>query len=233
LRLTQNGKPTAFQVANIAWKDDHVVAFGESFKKPETVASKEPNIHMNAAISIAEQHAGGTHNGHPPKLEYLMQPDDHLALVHVIQIRNDEAGTWYETYIDAHSGQPLFLNDFASHSTAGNFSGMYTVLPIPGDAMPPNGFKKITDPGDDTASPSIIAYPCWHSVSTVTTAGNNVIIYKNNDETSMTTQSSATLNFNYAFDASKGPSADTNLNAARVNAFYEYLPLFQQTIRIY
>ena len=48
--------------------------------------------------------------------------------------------------------------------------------------------------------------------------GNNVIAYKG-DTSSTTAQSSATLNFNYAVDATKMDPAD-NIDAARVNAFY-------------
>jgi extracellular elastinolytic metalloproteinase len=51
-------------------------------------------------------------------------------------------------------------------------------------------------------------------------SGNNCIAYKGDDDSSTTKQSSATLNFNYAFDASKEPTDTTNLDAARVNAFY-------------
>ncbi len=50
--------------------------------------------------------------------------------------------------------------------------------------------------------------------------GNNVIAYNLKDGTKYTTeQSSATLNFNYAMNATKTDPAD-NIDAARVNAFY-------------
>jgi extracellular elastinolytic metalloproteinase len=138
-------------VANIAWKNDRVVAFGHSFHKSgwrlvvrslpllidfsDSVASNIPAIGITAAIPLAEQHAVGTHNGHPPTLEYLMKPDGHLALVHVIQVQNDDAGTWHEVLIDAHSGDLLFLNDFVSHSTASNFDDLFATEPDNGSSI--------------------------------------------------------------------------------------------------
>ncbi|KAJ6627922.1 Fungalysin metallopeptidase-domain-containing protein [Mycena sp. CBHHK59/15] len=179
-------------------------------------ADQDEQLEVKAVIPLAQQELDGTHNGHPAKLEYLMKPDGHLVLAHVIQIQNEDTGTWYEVFMDAHSGQLLSLNDFNLTTE------QYTVLPIPGEAVPPDGFKMLTDPAHTVASPSIIADPGWYSVSTsstTTTAGNNVIAYKG-DQNSTTDQSSATLNFNYSFDASKDPTDANNLNAAHVNAFY-------------
>jgi extracellular elastinolytic metalloproteinase len=48
--------------------------------------------------------------------------------------------------------------------------------------------------------------------------GNNVVSYQG-DTSSTTSQSSDTLNFNYAMDATTKDPAD-NIDAARVNAFY-------------
>ncbi|KAJ7214927.1 Fungalysin metallopeptidase-domain-containing protein [Mycena pura] len=205
----ENKTALSYAVANIAWKNDRVVAFGQSFVDLTPVASSIATIDITTAIPMAEQHAVGTHTGHPTDLEYLMKPDGHLALAHVIQVQNEDAGARHEVFIDAHTGELLLLNDLWEQ---------YTVLPIPGDEVPPNGFKTLTDPADTTASPS-----GWHTVktsSTTTTAGNNCMVFKWDYEGSTTEQSSATLNFNYAFDASKEPTEDVNLNAARVNAFY-------------
>lgn len=129
---------------------------------------------------MAEQSLYGTYNGHPTKLEYLANPNGHLSLVHVIQIQNETAGTWYEAFLDAHSGQHLSSTNFVSHATVSTLSGIflqelthqvqqYTVLPVPGEAVPPDGFKVLTDPEDDVSSPSIIGYPGWHCVSTSST----------------------------------------------------------------
>jgi len=69
-----------------------------------------------------ENQLDGTRNGHPAKLEYLANPNGHLSLVHVIQIQNETSGTWYEAFVDAHSGQLLSLTDFVSHATASTLS---------------------------------------------------------------------------------------------------------------
>ncbi|KJA20476.1 hypothetical protein HYPSUDRAFT_203789 [Hypholoma sublateritium FD-334 SS-4] len=209
VKQTDNGVPIANAVANIAWKGDIVVAFGHSFVEKKSAADTSPRIEIPHAISTAELRLNGTHTGHPTKTQYLATSSGHLALVHAVQIENDDLGTHYEAFVDAHSGQLLSLTDF------------YTVLPTPGGAAPPDGFQVLTDPADKKASPSIIDWPGWHSVSTTsttTTEGNNVLSYKG-DTSSTTSQSSATLNFNYAMDATKTDPAD-NVDAARVNAFY-------------
>ncbi|KAJ7834402.1 Fungalysin metallopeptidase-domain-containing protein [Mycena leptocephala] len=231
VRQTHQANIIPFAPANIAWKNDRVVAFGHSFENlsgwrliarsltllmnsvddSDSVATNAASIDSTAAIPLAERHAIGTHNGHPPTVEYFKKPDGHLALVHVIRIQKDDAQTWHETFIDAHSGELLFLNDFVSHSS-------YTVLPIPGAARPSNGFKTLTDPADTTASPS-----GWHTVdstTTETTDGNNCTATKGTKSYKTTKQSSATLNFEYAFNASTEPTEATNLKAACVNAFY-------------
>ena len=72
-------------------------------------------LHIDTAIERAEHAMNGNHNGHPPKLEYFLHPDGHLALAHVIQIQNENLGTWVEAYIDAHSGDHLSSNNFVCH----------------------------------------------------------------------------------------------------------------------
>ena len=37
-------------------------------------------LHIDTAIERAEHAMNGNHNGHPPKLEYFLHPDGHLAL---------------------------------------------------------------------------------------------------------------------------------------------------------
>ncbi|KDR71794.1 hypothetical protein GALMADRAFT_229312 [Galerina marginata CBS 339.88] len=213
VQQTYDGVLIANAVANIAWRGDVVVAFGHSFVSRKSAASQSPGIEIQDAISVAERRLNGTHNGHPTKTQYLATSDGHLALVHAIQIENDELGTFYEAFVDAHSGQLLSLTDFVCDAS-------YTVLPTPGGAAPPDGFQTVTDPGDNTATPSIPVWWGWHAIGnicTTTTDGNNVVSYKG-DTSSTTSQSSATLNFNYGMDAAKNPP--DNIDAARVNAFY-------------
>ncbi|KDR73072.1 hypothetical protein GALMADRAFT_228748 [Galerina marginata CBS 339.88] len=200
-------------VANIAWRGDHVVAFGCSFKKMRSKANKNPTLSVESVKSTAESALNGTHNDHPTSLEYFVLPSGDLALAHVIQIQNKEADTRYDAFVDAHSGQLLSAIDYV-------WNGTYKVLPIPGQAEPPSGFQKVTDPQDDIASPL-----GWHTVgttSTTSTEGNNALVYKGG-ESKTTEQSSSPLIFDYPFKKDKEPNdtSDTdNLNAARVNAFY-------------
>lgn len=210
---TDSGVSIANAVANIAWRGDLVVSFGHSFVEKKSAAATSPRIEIHDAILAAEGLLNGTYTGHPTKTQYLATSNSHLALVHAIQIENENLGTFYEAFVDAHSGQLLSLTDFVCYAS-------YTVLPTPGGAAPPDGFQVLTNPEDNVASPSIIDWPGWHSVSTTrttTTAGNNVVSYKG-DISSTTSQSSDTLNFNYAMDDTKDPA--DNIDAARVNAFY-------------
>ena len=124
-------------VANIAWKGDLVVAFGHSFVKiigessqPQftnpliifvttedfiTSGNVDQILHIDTAIERAEDALNGKHNGHPPKLEYFLHPDGHLALAHVIQIQNENLGTWFKGFIDAYSGELLSSFNFVCH----------------------------------------------------------------------------------------------------------------------
>ncbi|KAH7332997.1 Fungalysin metallopeptidase-domain-containing protein [Rhizoctonia solani] len=52
-----------------------------------------------------------------------------------------------------------------------------------------------------------------------TTSGNNIISYKSST-TGVTSQSSATNNYDYEFNSNNAPTVNTNVDAARVNAFY-------------
>jgi len=47
-------------------------------------------------------------------VEYISKPDGSAALAHVIQIVNEQAGTWYEAFVDAHSGELLSVTDFVT-----------------------------------------------------------------------------------------------------------------------
>ena len=71
-------------------------------------------------------------------------------------------------------------NQFTCSET--DFRQQYTVLPTPGGAAPPDGFQDLTDPEDNAASPSIIDWPGWHSVSTTSTTRTewvtlNILVY--------------------------------------------------------
>ncbi|KAF5380174.1 hypothetical protein D9615_006215 [Tricholomella constricta] len=205
-----DGIPFANAVANIAYNhDDKVVAFGSSFVKPTSIASSTPSVSLEAAIAKAEEALDGKFNSHPATLEYLAKDDGSVVLTHVIQIQNESAGTWYQAFVDAHSGELVSIVDFVSQAS-------YLVLPITKEILT-QGFETLTDPQDLTASSL-----GWHnsgSGATTTTSGNNVLSYKGSTS-STTSQSSSPLNFIYPQSPSLSPTTTANVNAARVNAFY-------------
>lgn len=59
----------------------------------------------------------GKYNGWNATLEYLAHSDGSISLAHVVQIQSETTGTWYEAYIDAHSGELVSVTDFVSHAT--------------------------------------------------------------------------------------------------------------------
>lgn len=84
----------------------------------ESIASSTPTITVEAAISTAEKALDGKFNDHPASIEYLAKEDGTVALTHVVQIRNETAGTWYQAFVDAHSGELLSITDFVTQASA-------------------------------------------------------------------------------------------------------------------
>lgn len=106
--LLHSVTPSWRNVRSVCWD-----AFApDTLATAESAADKSPRINIRDAISAAERRLNGTHNGHPTKTQYLATSNGHLALVHAIQIENDDLGTSYEAFVDAHSGQLLSLTDF-------------------------------------------------------------------------------------------------------------------------
>lgn len=83
----------------------------------ENIASANATILLEDAISNAERLLNGRYNGHPATLQYFAKEDGSVALAHVLQIANDKAGTAFEAFVDAHSGEMLSATDFVAHAT--------------------------------------------------------------------------------------------------------------------
>lgn len=211
LSQQHNGVPFANAVANVAMRNNKVVAFGHSFVNSTSIADSEPKVSQEDAIKAAEEHLEGTYNGHPVTLEYLVKDDGSVALTHVIQTRNKEAGTWYEGFIDAHSGELLGVVSFRSDAA-------YHVLPIQHQSPDQGEFELLTDPQDLEASPW-----GWHSVnggpSSGRTTGNNIHAYVDSDRFATVEESASGDVYDYDLYTNATEPAGY-LNTSVTNAFY-------------
>ncbi|KAF5346158.1 hypothetical protein D9758_009961 [Tetrapyrgos nigripes] len=209
LKQKHDGIVFANAVANVAIKSNKVVSLGNSFVKPSNIASSTPTVSLEDATATAEKALSGTFNQHPATLEFLVKDDGSAVLTHVMQIQNEEAGTWFEAFVDAHSNELVSVTDFVSKAS-------YLVLPITKETLT-QGFETLTDPQNTASSPQ-----GWHSTGTTTTtdtSGNNVIAFKGS-QSATTKQSSSGLNFIFTQNPNAAPTTAVNVDAARVNGFY-------------
>jgi extracellular elastinolytic metalloproteinase len=94
--------------------------------RSERIAPSKPTISLSTAIPELEDMFDGKYNQHV-RLAYLVRPDDLAALVYGIQIQNLEENTWYEVFVDAHTGQLVSVTDFGAKAFSGTVSAFATV----------------------------------------------------------------------------------------------------------
>ncbi|KAF8751205.1 Fungalysin metallopeptidase (M36) [Rhizoctonia solani] len=201
---TFNGIPVANAVANVGLKNDKVTSFGASFVKPKC-CGPQPKLSKEEAISKAESVTGVKYNNAPTTLEYFAKDNDHVVLTHVVQVRSQEPPEFYSVYVDANSGEVVNVVDFIIDASVSTLNCGYIPLLCSNQSA------------DSVASPN-----GWHTVGSTTstnTSGNNVIAFKSTTSAT-TSQSSATNNYDYAYNAAVAPTTSPNVDAARTNAFY-------------
>ncbi|KAF8233726.1 hypothetical protein L208DRAFT_1152967, partial [Tricholoma matsutake] len=139
--------PIANAVANLAWFDGKIIAFGSSFINESTVifADTTPKVTFDSIVPTLEDSLQGKLYDVPPSLKFLICPDNSIVLTHVAQFQNLETGAWVKAFACAHSGNLLSNMDFVAHVA-------YNVVLITKQGLP-DGLEMISDPADPRSSP--------------------------------------------------------------------------------
>lgn len=83
----------------------------------EKIAGSTPSVTVESVIPKVEKALNAKFNGHPTTVEYLARDDGTVSLVHVIQVQNEEVNSWFEAYVDAHTGELISLTDFVAEAS--------------------------------------------------------------------------------------------------------------------
>jgi extracellular elastinolytic metalloproteinase len=82
-----------------------------------SIAPSTPSVSFEDAVATAEDALTGTYNGHPAEIKYFLKDDGSAVLVHSFQVQNEETGSWYLAYVDAHSNSLVSVTDFVAKAT--------------------------------------------------------------------------------------------------------------------
>ncbi|RXW13063.1 hypothetical protein EST38_g12791 [Candolleomyces aberdarensis] len=120
--------PFVDAVANVALRGDKAVTLGSSFVRPQRIASLHPTVSAKSFLPNIESAARGP--------------------------QNEEIASWYEVYVDAHSGELLSLRDFTAEARD-------TLVPSQGWHT-----SGTTVAAGISGRNNIVAYKSWQSSST-------------------------------------------------------------------
>ncbi|KAI0824952.1 hypothetical protein BC628DRAFT_1339275 [Trametes gibbosa] len=101
--------------------EDSAIAYVQSCAGVDKVRQKKlaatPSVQVEDAIFSAEKLLSGTHDAEnfpSPTIEWFAKEDGSITLTHVFQVRNEDAGTWHEAFVDAHAGDLVSVTYFVN-----------------------------------------------------------------------------------------------------------------------
>lgn len=150
-----------------------------------------------------------------PRQMFVPRPDGSVALAWNLRLRTPDNQHWYDTAVDASTGELLMAADWADPAS-------YNVLPTPSESPADLGRVIVNDPHDPAASPF-----GWHDTNGADgaeftdTRGNNVSAQEDADDNNsggFRPNGGANLVFDFPFDTGQQPSAYRE--ASITNLFY-------------